>query len=443
MSRTYNARLVTRLGLSGIARREWVLLAASMLVSTALVVAFVVLRRHQPLAGDAPEYDLEGRFIAQGHWFWTTTPYGIAHASAWKAPAYPAWVGVAYAILGDHAVRVELLQALLTPATVGLTWWLARRLFGLPAALAAAWIVALWPLVWQWNGLLYSEALAVPLGLLILALGIVSPPSPRRAAGIGVLLGITLLLRPSSVFLIAGLAAAWIAVAGLRRGALMTGVTIVLAALVVAPWTIRNAHVLGGFVPISIQDAAAYGTFNDDAAHDPIYPYAWRPAPSDVRPVFSHPRSDITFYHDLQRLAVDYINAHPVSVLKAFFWNGLSRLWDVRRPARALVETRFEGRSHDLTAIGLGMYYVLLVGALAGLWRWRRRRQILWASIALTLAAGIVFTSDSGTRYRAPLQPLVAILACGAIPRLTRSAPAPPTGLSELREGAVEGSARA
>jgi hypothetical protein len=43
-------------------------------------------------------------------------------------------------------------------------------------------------------------------------------------------------------------------------------------------------------------------------------------------------------------------------VPKAFFWNGITRFWDIRRPARALNEVRFEGRSRVLTWVGLVMY---------------------------------------------------------------------------------------
>jgi hypothetical protein len=35
--------------------------------------------------------------------------------------------------------------------------------------------------------------------------------------------------------------------------------------------------------------------------------------------------------------------------------------------------------------------------------------------LALALAASVVFTIDAGTRYRAPLEPLIAVLACSAV----------------------------
>jgi 4-amino-4-deoxy-L-arabinose transferase-like glycosyltransferase len=230
----------------------------------------------------------------------------------------------------------------------------------------------------------------------------------------GLLLGVALLVRSSSVLLIAGALVAWWAASGWRSGIALTVLAAAVAALVVAPWTVRNAVVLHGFVPISLEDAAAYGTFNGQAAHDPIWPYAWRPAPPGIAPLMRHrpPLGDVAFHSALQRLAIDYVKRHPLAVAQAFFWNGLSRLWDVRRRARSLAEVPFEGRSRLVSEIGLDIYDVLLPLALLGLWRVRRRRAVVLGMIAVALAASIVFTADSGTRYRATLEPVIAILAC-------------------------------
>ena len=125
---------------------------------------YVLLTRHYRLAGDAVEYDAEGQLIAHGHVL-DCAPYGILHAGAWKAPGYPAWVGFWYAILGHHPVAVRLLQAPLGALTIALSWLLARRPFGPRVAVLAAFVVALYPLAWQYEELLYSESLATPLTL--------------------------------------------------------------------------------------------------------------------------------------------------------------------------------------------------------------------------------------------------------------------------------------
>jgi hypothetical protein len=168
-------------------------------------------------------------------------------------------------------------------------------------------------------------------------------------------------------------------------------------------------------VPISIQDAAAFGTFNDDAANDPIYPWAWRPVPSSYLALLNGPPlSDGELREIERRRTFDYIEKHPESVAKAFFWNGLSRTWDVRRPARAIEPAETDGRDRTIALLGYISYWVIMPFALGGLWLARRRRGLVVPLLATALALSIMCTSVGGTRFRAPLEPLLAVFACSA-----------------------------
>jgi len=404
-----------RVGLRGrIASGEGLILLVAVGLGLGVRVTYVLATRHLPLAGDELEYDAEGWLIAHGHLFWTRLPYGVLHAGAWKPPGYPAWVGLLYALGGHHPLIVRLVQVPLGALTIGLAWLLARRLFSPRVAGAAAVAVALYPLAFQYEELLYAEALATPLTLLILLVALSRPPTRWRSVLCGGLLGIILLIRPSCAYLLLALLAAWIVSGGWRRGLGLTAIAALVAALVVAPWTVRNELVLHGFLPIALDDAAGYGTFNAQSAHDRSFPYAWRPDPPSAGAVL-HPRrplSDMVLHARLTRLTLSYIEAHPQAVPAAFFWNGLSRLWDVRRRSRALAEVPFEGRSPTLARLGLDAYYLFLPLALLGLWRLRRRRALLAGLTAMALGASLVYTADSGTRYRATLEPVIAVLAC-------------------------------
>ena len=141
----------------------------------------------------------------------------------------------------------------------------------------------------------------------------------------------------------------------------------------IAPWTIRNAIVLDAFIPISIQDAAVAGTFNDEAANNPDFPYAWLPAPERDAEVLDPPPGDETtepaIREELISRARDYIGENPDAVPKAIFWNGITRFWDIRQPSNVLHDAPFEGRRGSVASVGLAMYYVLAPLALLGLWR--------------------------------------------------------------------------
>lgn len=410
------ASMLARLDLP---RREREYLVAAVVLGVLLRVGFVALTRHAALAGDELEYDLEARLFAAGHLFWTTFPYGIAHGTALKAPGYTAWLGALYAVLGHHPAVVEALQGgICGPLTIVLTFLIGRRLFGVRVGLGAAALVAVYPFAWQYEVRLYSESIATPLTLAVVLLFLDRSVSVRRAVSVGVLIGVLLLVRPTSVFLLLGLLVAVLLRHGWVRGLRVAVVAGVCAVLVVVPWTIRNELVVHGFVPISLQDAAGYGTFNAQSASDPVWPYAWRPDPLSAR-VMLDPRvhrTELQLRSMALSLQDSYISAHPFSVVEAFFWNGLSRLWDIRRPARPLFEVRFEGRSRALTIAGLCMYYVLAPLALAALVRMsRRRRDVAWPLAAMALGASVVFTVDAGTRYRAPLEPLIVVLACALV----------------------------
>jgi 4-amino-4-deoxy-L-arabinose transferase-like glycosyltransferase len=402
---------------AGVPARERRLLIGLGALSFLIVVIYAIVTKPNGLAGDQHDYDVYGRLFSQGHLWWSTAPFGSPHATAWKAPGYPAWVGVWYTLLGSSAFRVELVQALLAPLTVLLAWLLARRVVGPGAGILVAAITAVLPFVWEFFGLLYPEALAIPLTLMALLAFLDHAPTPARAAGVGALVGVNVLVRPTAVFLLAGVAATWMIAAGLRRGAGFTVVSIVAAVLVVVPWTIRNAVVTHGFVPVSIQDAAGYGTFNPESANDPKFPYQWRALTPQAEAVINQqpPPTEAQLRSQLQDLAFDYIQAHPASVPKAFFWNGLSRFWDIRRPSYVLDDARAQGRSATLAGISLALYWVMLPLAVYGVWRMRRAPRLFWPIVVLAAAASIVFTVDASTRYRAPLEPLIATLAVAAV----------------------------
>jgi 4-amino-4-deoxy-L-arabinose transferase-like glycosyltransferase len=382
----------------------------------AIRLAFVLATKNHTLVGDEIEYDIQGRFIAAGKWFWSTAPSGIPHPSIWKAPGYPLFVGAGYAAMGSDPDRVFAAQTLLGPITIVLTWVLARRLFGPVVAVTAAAIVAVYPFAWQFEVRLFAESIATPLTLVFLILLLERPITAARAAGIGALFAAMVLIRPSAVYLLPGVAVAWLLAAGLRRGAALTGLAVLVACLLVAPWTIRNHHVSGDFVPISSQDQALYGVFNDDAANDRERPWGWRLRTTRDRDVISARRklSDAELRRTLRDRAFDYIRAHPASVPKAFFWNGITRLWDVRRPHHILEEVTATGRSRTLTKIGMVMYYLLLPLAVLGLWFCRRRPALVLPLIAIALSASVVFTADAATRYRVPFEPVIVILAAFA-----------------------------
>jgi thiol-disulfide isomerase/thioredoxin len=158
----------------------WAAVALGVIVR----LAYALATHDHALAGDQLEYHQQGVFFTQGHWWWSRTPFGVPHPSLSKAPLYPFWVGALYSIGGIHPGWVKFAQVGFGAAVIILTWLLAGRLFGPRAATAAAFLVAIYPMAFQYEELLYSEAIATPLLLAVLVLAGCDeknePPAPSR-----------------------------------------------------------------------------------------------------------------------------------------------------------------------------------------------------------------------------------------------------------------------
>lgn len=400
-------------------RRERLLVSAAAITSVAMVWIYVLTTRSHPLTADEIQYDEMARLWADGKFWWGTTPFDQPHPTAWKSPLYPAFLGIVYEIFGENPLRAALVQAPLAAVTVVLTWLLGRRLFGSTVAIVAAWIVALFPLAFEYHGILFPETLAIPLTIGSVLAFAGREPTVRVALASGGLIGLCVLARPTSVFLLVAFVVAMLLAVPFRQAARFSAIGIAAAVLVVMPWTIRNAIEFDGFIPVSVQDAAAYGTFNPETAADTENRWAWRAILQDPPDVIADPPPGLTeaeFRSELQSVAREYIADHPLSVPKAMFWNGVIRFWDLRRPADAVEEADFQGRSRSVRWVGLGMYWLMLPVAVAGLWKLRRRPELFWPTVATLASLLVLFATIAGTRYRAPVEPLIVLLAASMLP---------------------------
>lgn len=416
------ARLGGRLARTDIAQREALFLGAAMVAALGLALAHAIATKDYSLVGDERFYNAQARLFADGHYLQSVFPLTELHETAWKTPGYPVWIGTLYTVLGESPTKVGAVQALvLAPMVVLLTWVLARRLFDATVAIVAAAIVAVMPLIWESYAMLLPEALAIPVTLLALILILSCEPSGKIAAWTGVTIGLAILIRPNSLFLLVGALVVWLMVLGARRGVTLAAVATGCAILVVLPWSIRNQIVTDGFVPLSVQDAAGYGTFNDEAASDSENPYAWRASLANgTEPaILADPQPGVTeaeIRSNLTDLMFDYIGEHPDSVPKAFFWNGIIRLWDLRSPDDALGVVGFSAHSRPVHLTGLIGHWLILPFVLIGLWQLRRRPRLLVPILAMLFALAVSCTVVATTRYRLPVEPLLIIIAASTLP---------------------------
>jgi 4-amino-4-deoxy-L-arabinose transferase-like glycosyltransferase len=407
-------------------------LVALLLAALALRVVLVVATPdYQPFA-DALDYADHARSIAAGHGYPPTLYAQPGSPSALRPPVYPLLLGGAWALDGQDGGRI--LAALLGMLTVLLVYLLARELADRRAARVAAALAAVFPpLVMLGAGFLSEQAfLPLMLGALLAAIRFRRDGALRWAPAAGALCGLAALTRPVGVAL---LMPVLIALWWPRRRWLAPLAALAVAALVIAPWTVRNAIQLHAFVPISTTAGpTAAGTYNDEA-NSPGPGYAlWRP-PQFVRayaPLLHARLDEAELNGTLGRLSRSYAFHHPGYALEVTAYNAL-RLFDVGPGHTLATRTFYEemGVPPSLRAVTTASAWIALALALAGGVLLRRRfgfrHRFVWLAPALLLAASVPITA--GERFRAPVDPFLVVLAAVAVVTLAaRSRPHGPRG---------------
>ena len=232
---------------------------------------------------DATAYAKIARSLDQGRGF--TLSAGATQPASNYSPGLPLLAaGIYEATGGVHERTVRLVLALLGTLSVLFTYLIGRRLSGPGAGLIGAIAIAIYPALLEYQGMLMGEPLAAAIlsGAVLAAFwasgprhlasgscrgsggpaggprSVLDPPPPRhpleRWLLPGALFGLLALVRPeylgvallvSLVVLAKEVKVQW------RQSLAKAALLLAGVAVVVVPWTIRNAIALDRFVPIS------------------------------------------------------------------------------------------------------------------------------------------------------------------------------------------------
>jgi hypothetical protein len=262
---------------SGLAARNGGRIGLAALV--AVLLLGLGLRVGEAWDGRAPVYDAQAyaaiaKNLSEGDGF--TVGPGATQPSSNYSPGLPLFVAGPYELTGGvHERLARLVLAVIGTLSVLFAYLIGRRLMvghrtrlvNLPPravedspgafwpALVGALVVAVYPALLEYQGMLMSE----PLAATLLSGGVLAALWAWAGGGVrwllpGGLFGALALTRPEYLG-VAVLVAIVIAVRGLprdwRTSLLPAAVFLAVALVVIAPWTIRNASALDRFVPIS------------------------------------------------------------------------------------------------------------------------------------------------------------------------------------------------
>jgi hypothetical protein len=399
------------------------LLAVALLLRAGLVIA----TPHHHLGSDGADYDRHARSLAAGHGYPPSTVSPTGGPTALRPPGYPVFAGAVYLVAGPHPNAIRLVQALLGALAAALTGLLAARVWGPRAGLFALGVAAVFPPGLAIGMAVTPEALFIPLELAAVLAVLVHRDAPRRlrwALAAGAFAGLAILTRQNGAVMLAPLALAAWGPAPRRslRAAAPALALLAAAALVVAPWTVRNALVLHAFVPVSTQGGYTLaGTYGDETRNAARFPGAWRaPVQLGAQIVRERaPRGEVEFGAELGQAARDYARAHPGYVAEATGGN-LLRMAHLDGFAYGRAAAAAIGIPRPLADLAIVAVWLGAALALAALVRPGIPRPAwpLWAVPLVVVLASAPIIGEP--RFRSPLDPLVAALAAVTLARVTR-----------------------
>ena len=410
-----------------------------------------------PAIGDPVLYYINGSQIATGHGYSNAFAFlervaqmrasgssvlpGHDVPSAIGPPGYPAALGalfwlVIHSPLPDNRVAAAVsLNVALGVATVLMAFELMRRLFDTRVALTAAALLAVYPnLIFHAATLHYETSfIFVTMAALLVLLGRPWPDGrvpPRRLLAFAVLLGLSVLIRPTAAPIVLVLfVVAVIQGASVRQALAQCAVVVGVVGLMVLPWTIRNIVKLHSPVIISTGYGPALcmsrhpGARGDNAGHG---------SPQQARDMERYclpsvkgvplGEQEVKVNNYAMSRAVKFVVEHPFEEVR--LWLPRSR-YAYRDDHDALEDVALSVPSttlHTLARVGDWFYFAILGLSAFGLASSARRAAparlfLVLATVALAVNPIVLYGAP---RYKVPATPFLAMMAAVGLVFLAR-----------------------
>jgi hypothetical protein len=357
--------------------------------------------------------------IASGRGF-STPWYGFEGPTAWLAPVYPYLLALVCKLVHMQKpaalIASQTLNCVFAAATCWPIYGIGKKVFSPNIGLASAWLWVIlptaiqMPLEWIWDQSLTALLLAL---LLYMTLGLRENSSPQHWTGYGLLWAVSALTNPALCVLLPFLLG-WVALERRKRDlpwgrlAARTAAFFVVSLL---PWTARNYWAMDGFVPIKSNFGLELWLGNNPGVQHIYTPelHPWLNLNQELALIMS---GEVNYSHVKQRLAVDYIKAHPGVFLKRSFERFVDT-WTANYDSRT---------DPWLVAVGVREKYVIFTTAFAlftlvGLLAAGRDVGAASAPLILSLLVFpiIYYITHSAARYRHPVDPVMCILSVYAV----------------------------
>ncbi|MEY2403064.1 MAG: hypothetical protein QOD38_615, partial [Acidimicrobiaceae bacterium] len=329
---------------------------------------------------------------------------------------------------GDLMLWAGLMHVVFSTATVVLVFLIGRRVFTPTVGLIAAALLAVFPNAIYQVSTLQLETTFIFLSTAALAVIVLHDwsaglPSRSRLLAFGFVLGLSVLVRPFSLWFLVGVFFAALAVRAGWRRALMTALVPALVVVGMSiPWLIRNQIRMHAFIVTSTntgdtlcldRNMTAYGGFrfaDHDGCVDPGLPEVPRNAGNTrkaVSFVIHHPAREAL--QIVRRAKFEFTDDH-----------------DGIEATETLGRGRFltSGTRNLLSNVADWYFYIVLALAILGMPRLvlasRKRPEPRLALVALVALLAIPLLLWGNQRFHLPLYPYLVLLAAATVERVVR-----------------------
>lgn len=400
----------------------WAMFAVALILRVAYALLSTGL--HPRPYSDSVDYDQIAWNLARGLGF-SVGEGPPVYPTSLRPPVVPWLTSLLYRAIGHHFLGAVLLQCAIGALVSVLVVALGSVMFGGAVGRVAGWLAAIHPLLVFYSGYLMTETAfcAALLAALTASVLWVQTPRPGRALGAGLLWGLATLTRPTAMLVPLVIALwAWRPLGlSVRPGDRVRQLAMLAlgVALVVSPWTIRNALVFHRFIPVTASGGRALLDSNNELVWGNPVLRGGQFAPVDLEPYASafRGRSEPECDAIAGRMARDFLMRH-VRDWPAMALAKLARFWRVT--AEGGGSGAWTGPGSPIAALRRAVDPLLLWSvpflplALWGLVRSLRgpRR---WFLSVLTLLIGyftlLTIVYWGSLRLRMPIEPLVTLLA--------------------------------
>ncbi|MER3522631.1 MAG: hypothetical protein C4326_00835 [Ignavibacteria bacterium] len=327
-----------------------------------------------------------------------------------KAPLFPLLLSWLMRVFGSGLLMPHLLHATLGAMIVLLGYHLSRTATAdAPQALVTAGIVALYPGLVVYSGVLQTETLYIVFVLLSFVLWekMRKVISPMEALGMGVAAALAALTRAVVVgfFPLMLLLLLWLERKAWKKMVPAVGVALAAWCIVLAPWTVRNANVHNAFVPVS-----SWGGVSLLLGNNPYATGTWSTRPgfeewlersAEQKGVRLDELSETSRSAFMAELAVSFIADHPGDAA-ALAAKKLYMFW-----IYPIANSDSDTMQQALCVLGdIILYALTIVGVVAC----AKKGTALWVT-AIAFFTLVHVAMHVEARYRLPLVPLIALFA--------------------------------